>query len=411
MIASSVLLSGLIIVFSSPIASKIQYPDNPQYIIWFALILGLDAISTIPFAELRAQNKAFMFAAVKLVNILCNIVLTLFFIIGCPYMLSHNQWSFIHEFIHTVYNPELGIAYVFIANLLSSLLTVFLLIPVMKNIHFKFNFTLWKQMLKYSLPLLIVGFAGMINETMDRILLKFYLPFSPEENMIQLGIYGACYKLSLIMTLFVQAYRMAAEPYFFSQSDKSDSKNTYALTMKYFVIACSFIFLFVMAYMQFFKYFIGNANSQYHEGLHIVPILLLANLCLGIYYNLSIWYKISDKTKIGATIAIGGACITLIVNVLFIPKYGFTASAWATLLCYSGMLLASYFSGQKYYPIPYPVKRISTYILLSLGLYVSSLLFERFSSNEIAILTFNTSILFIFALLTYILEKPKKIVP
>lgn len=407
-ISTSILFSALIIFFSNSIADKIQYHDHPEYISWFALILGLDAISTVPFSELRVKNKALFFAGIKMINIACNIFLTLFFVIGCPYILSHDKWTFLHSFVNTIYNPSIGIGYIFIANLMSSILSILLLSPLILKLKFHFDFGLWKEMLKYSLPMLIVGFAGMVNETMDRILLKFYLPLSPDKVMIQLGIYGACYKLSLIMTLFVQAYRMAAEPYFFSQAEKKDSKDIYAITMKYFVITCSFIFLFVMVYLDIFKYFVGKEGSVFHQGLHIVPLLLLANLCLGVYYNLSIWYKVSNKTIIGAIIALGGALITLILNISLIPVFGFTGSAWATLICYASMMFASFFWGNKYYPISYPILRLSFYLGLSLFLYILSTSIPAIISNSYGRFTCNTLLLLIFPLVVFMIEKPKK---
>ena len=411
LILSSVLLSGLFIFFSPFISESIHYKNHPEYISWFAIILGLDAISIIPFAELRARNKPLLFAGIKLINIACNILLTLFFIVGCPYILSHEYLSFWQPFVHAVYNPSIGIGYIFIANLMSSAISILLLLPIILKIKWQFDLALWKEMMKYGMPMLIVGFAGMVNETMDRILLKFYLPLSPEKAMIQVGIYGACYKLSLIMTLFVQAFRMAAEPYFFSQSQHKDSKEMYALTMKYFVMVCSFIFLFVMVYMDVFKYFVGKEGSAFHQGLKVVPLLLLANLCLGVYYNLSIWYKISNKTGIGALIALGGAAITIVLNVALIPSYGFMGSAWATLICYAAMMLASYFLGAVYYPIAYPVSSLSAYFLLSICLYLLSQMYSHFTSNLTLQMIGNTIILLIFPLIVYIFEKPKKILP
>jgi O-antigen/teichoic acid export membrane protein len=410
-ISTSVIISGSLIFFSDSIADKIQYHDHPEYISWFALILGMDAISSIPFSELRVKNKPFLFAGIKLINIACNIFLTLFFVVGCPYILANDQWAFLQSFVQSIYNPSIGIGYIFIANLLSSAISLLLLLPIMLKLEFSFDFSLWKEMLKYSLPMLIVGFAGMINETMDRILLKFYLPLSPEKAMVQLGIYGACYKLSLIMTLFVQAYRMAAEPYFFSQAQNKDSKEVYAVTMKYFVITCSFIFLFVMVYLDIFKYFVGKEGSVFHQGLQIVPLLLLANLCLGIYYNLSIWYKISNKTVFGAIIGLGGAAITLLLNITLIPVYGFIGSAWATLICYASMMFASFIWGKKYYPVSYPILRLSIYIGLALFLYLLSHILSSYLNSGPWLFTANTFLLLTFASITYILEKPKKLVP
>jgi O-antigen/teichoic acid export membrane protein len=219
--------------------------------------------------------------------------------------------------------------------------------------------------MKYAFPLLIAGLAGMINETMDRVLLKFLLP-SNSNIMEQLGIYGACYKISIIMTIFIQTYRYAAEPYFFNEHKKSDAKNTYAQTMKYFFIVCMFIFLLTTFYLDIVKLFIGEA---YREGLNVVPILLLANLALGVFFNLSVWYKLSGQTKFGAYLTILGAVITIVANFILIPILGYTGAAWATLICYFVMTVTSYFIGQKFYTIPYDLKKIGFYFALGLLFY------------------------------------------
>ena len=221
-------------------------------------------------------------------------------------------------------------------------------------------------MLKYSLPLVVVGFAGIVNEMLDRVLLKYLLPYDLKQNMHLVGIYGACYKLSILMTLFTQAFRYAAEPFFFAQSKQKNAPETYALVMKYFVWTGGLIFLGVMLFIDIFKYFIG---STYHEGLVIVPILLLANLFLGIYYNLAIWYKLTNKTLIGAYISLTGAAITLVLNVLFIPSLGYMISAWATFLCYVVMVGLSYAFSKKYYPIPYQLELLTKYLILAISLF------------------------------------------
>lgn len=387
------------ILFAQPIANVLRYPENSEYVIWFALIIALDAISTIPFARLRAKNKAVRFASVKLIGIIVNILLNLFFILLCPYMLKH---SIMPEFIDIVYKGRIGVGYVFISNLISSSIVVLLLLPDMVKIKARFDFVLWKKMIQYSLPLLIVGLAGIVNETMDRIFLKYLLP----ENIAlsQVGIYGACYKISIIMTLFIQAFRFAADPFFFAKANDHDAKQTYALVMKYFVIICSFIFLAVMMYIDIVKYFVGE---KYYEGLPVVPILLMANMFLGIYYNLSIWYKLTDKTNFGAVISISGAVITIILNCWWIPIIGYMGSAWATFICYAFMMLISFFYGQKKYPIPYAIARILLYIGTSIALYGISILIKP--DNNILMFVFNTILLLLFISIVVFLEKPFKI--
>ena len=337
------------------IANFLGYSHNTNYIIWFILIIAIDALTAIPFAKLRQQNKALKFALIRLVNIGVNIFLNIFFIVWAPKYFSE-YWF---------YNSTIGVGYIFIANLLASFVTLILLLPEFKFLKNGFSILLWKQMMKYAFPLLIAGLAGMINETMDRVLLKFLLP-SNSNIMEQLGIYGACYKISIIMTIFIQTYRYAAEPYFFNEHKKSDAKNTYAQTMKYFFIVCMFIFLLTTFYLDIVKLFIGEA---YREGLNVVPILLLANLALGVFFNLSVWYKLSRQTKFGAYLTILGAVITIVANFILIPILGYTGAAWATLICYFVMTVTSYFIGQKFYTIPYDLKKIGLYFALGMLFY------------------------------------------
>jgi O-antigen/teichoic acid export membrane protein len=260
------------------------------------------------------------------------------------------------------------VGYIFIANLLASSCKWLLLLPEFRNVPFQLNPKLLKALLAYSLPMVIIGFAGMVNEMLDRAILKYLLPYDPATNLKMLGIYGACYKLSILMTLFVQAFRYAGEPFFFSIAGRKDAPKAYALVMNYFVIFGMFIFLLVTLYLDLFKYFIG---AEFREGLAVVPILLLANLFLGIYVNLSIWYKLTDRTGLGAWVSIIGACLTAALNIWWIPVWGYVGSAWATLACYSLMVLLSYGLGRHFYPIRYQIGKIGGYISLGLVLYFS----------------------------------------
>ncbi|MGI8893899.1 MAG: lipopolysaccharide biosynthesis protein, partial [Bacteroidia bacterium] len=265
---SSLIFSAILAFFSQHIATAIGYPDHSEYITWFAIILAADAVTSIPFGRLRRENKAKRFAAIKLFTIGVNILLNLFFLLVCPW-LYNNGYA---ELIEFIYNPSIGVGYVFISNLLSSLATVILLLPEFRKVELNFDKSLWKEMLVYAFPLVIAGFAGMINETLDRILLKYLLP-ETANPLAQLGIYGANYKLAIFMTLFIQAYRYAAEPFFFAQSESKDRDKVYAEVMNYFVLTGSIIYVGIIIYLDVFKYFIGK---EYHGGLHIVPILLLA---------------------------------------------------------------------------------------------------------------------------------------
>jgi len=376
LLISSVMFIILSIIYSSSISEWMGYGIESRYIQYFAVIIGLDAISSISFAKLREEEKAVRFAVIRLLNIFSNIGLNLYFIVYKGF----------------------GIEYIFIANLISSVITILLLMPEMLMSKCNFDTKLWKKMAIYALPLLIAGLAGMTNETIDRILLKKLLP-NPEIAASELGLYGAFYKLSIIMTLFIQTFRYAAEPFFFSQHKSNDNKKVYADVMKYFTIIMIVIFLGVT---MFYDFIIGFLGEAYHDerGFLVVSILLLANLFLGIFYNLSIWYKLTEKTKYGAYLSIFGAIITLILNFVLIPIIGFVGSAIATLVCYFSMSVASYFIGKKYFPIPYNLKTIGLYIFNMLGIYFVI----YFYPENILI---NCLLLVGFVIFVYLTEKPK----
>ena len=353
-----------ITLVNSQLSAALSYAEHPEYVLWFAVILTLDAMSAIPFARLRAENKAFRFAGIKLIEILVTVSLSLFFIAYCPKLYQQNPQAALLYF----YQPSIGLGYVFIANLSASALKFLLLAPQLAGIAWGFDRIVFCRMLRYSLPMAVVGGAGIIDEMLDRTLLKYLLPYDALTNMKMLGIYSACYKLSILMSLFIQAFRYAAEPFFFAHADKTDARKTYAAVLKYFVMFCVFIFLLVTLFIDFFKYFVGN---EFRAGLSVVPILLLANLCLGLYINLSIWYKLTDKTLIGACVAVGGALLTIVLNIWWIPVLGYTGSAWAKLACYAGIAFVSYLLGQKYYPVNYDVKQVLGYIALGISLYAA----------------------------------------
>jgi len=385
---SSTLFIILLWIFSQPVANTLKYSGHPEYIIWLALIVALDAFTSIPFAKLRHQNRPVRFMALKFINIFTNIGANLFFLLLCPWLIKTHHLSF----IEAIYSENIGVGYIFISNLIASLVTLIFLIPdILRNSALRsVDFRLLRQMLSYSLPLLIVGFAGMINETLDRILLKYLSPASVNA-MEQVGIYGANYKLAILMTMFVQAFRYAAEPFFFSHAKEQNSKQIYADVLKYFVICCLLIFLGVMLYLDIVKYFIGK---NYHEGLKIVPVLLFANLFLGIIYNLSFWYKLNNMTRYGAYITIFGAAVTLIANFILIPLLGYVGSAWATFICYFLMMIVSWYYGNKFYPVRYDMRSIGIYLAVSLGLYAVSMLAR--TSMIVVNLLINTALMFVF---------------
>jgi O-antigen/teichoic acid export membrane protein len=367
-LSTSALFILLTTVFRQPIAELLRFPQHPEYILWFGLILGMDAISAIPFARLRSENKPMQFAGIKLVGIGVNIGLNLFFLLACPWLLEKGPQS-LHGFITAIYNPAIGVGYVFISNLIASSITLLLLLPVILRTRIEFSASTWRKMLVYALPLLVAGLAGVVNESLDKLLLRYLLP--ADTAMSQVGIYGACYKISIMMTIFIQAFRFAAEPFFFAQSAEKNAREVYARVMKFFVVACLLIFLGIMLFMDIVQHFIGEA---YREGLGVVPILLTANMFLGIYFNLSIWYKITGQTRFGAWFAIAGAIITILLNIWWIPLIGFYGSAWATLVCYVAMAALSFGFGQKHYRIPYETGRIMLFIAAAMVVYLLDLL-------------------------------------
>ena len=396
-LVSTLLFIAIVVVFAQPLAKVIQHPEHSNYVLWIILIIGLDAFTSIPFAKLREQNKPSRFVFIKIFNILINVGLNIFFIGICKNAYN-NPASDFYTIANMVYNPQIGVGYVFISNLVASFMVLLLLVPETIKINFTFDTILWKRMMIYALPLLFAGLAGMTNETMDRLLLKYLLPKNIAES--QMGIYGACYKISIIMTLFIQTFRYAAEPFFFSNAREKNSKALYADVMKYFIITCSFIFLATMLNLSWIKYFIGE---DFRSGIGVVPILLLANICLGAFFNLSIWYKLSNKTKYGAYLTCLGAVITLSLNFILIPTMGFMGSAWATLACYFMMMVASYFLGNKHFPVNYDVKSILGYLTLSLALYFTG--YYLVPENSALTIVLNNLLVLLFIATVYFLER------
>jgi O-antigen/teichoic acid export membrane protein len=396
---TSVLFLMVAWLFRDSMAAFVKDPTHPAYIVWVALILSTDAISAIAFAKLREQNKARNFAVIKALNILTNIVFNVFFIVLCPKILAHPD-NVLYSIVQQIYRPDIGVGYVFISQVLSSGITLLMLLPNMLKAGIHFDKKLLRKILPYALPLLLAGFAGMINETLDRIILLYLI--KPEQvAREQIGIYGACYKISIIITMFVQAYKYAAEPFFFSNAKDPDFRKIYADITKYFIIICLFIFLGTMFNLSWIQYFVGK---NFRSGLKVVPILLMANLCLGVFYNLSMWYKLAHKTMFGAYLTIFGAVITIVINVVFVQYYGYMASAWATLICYASQMVVSYFLSNKYFPVKFELPRIGLYFALSLALYfVSDQV--HFGSNTITLVV-NNSLILLFAIVVYLVERP-----
>ena len=374
LLVSTIVLSVLLWFNQSYLVEITSQQAFPQLVSLSIFIITFDALSAIPFARLRNEGKPRLYALIKVAGILINVGLTIFFIKYCPYEYNKtggNSW------IVLFYQPNKNpIEYILYANIAQSLFTLMLLLKWLIPNKFSFSATVWKEMIVYALPMLIAGLGYTVNETFDRLMLGWWLP--PQIAQQQLGIYGACYKLSILISLFIQAFRLGAEPYFFKQAGSNDAPKTYARVMKFFVLTITLMFLVVSLYLPVWRYFIA---PKYWAGLTIVPVLLLANMFLGIYINLSVWYKITSKTLAGSVITLIGVVITFLINWLFIPRFSYVASAWATFLCYGTMMVISYVWGQKNYYIPYATKKLLAYlgivVLLFFIHYALSLLWQN----------------------------------
>ncbi len=386
MVFTTILFSLILVAFTESITKLLHY-SNTLTIYWTIGILSSDALLALPYAYLRQHNKAFNFSLLKILNVMFNIGFNLFFFLLCKKHFD-NHYSTLWA---KIYNPEIGISYAFLSNLLANGLNMLLLLPVLKKFCFEWDTALLRPMLVYALPLVVVGLAGMINETFDRIVLKYLLP--PDVAQSAQGIYGACYKLSILLTIFIQAYRYAAEPFFFRIFKDNDSKEMYAKTTDVFVAFGLILWLGTILNLPILQYFIG---PSYRVGLKVVPVLLTANLCLGIYFNLSFWYKLTGQTQIGAYITLLGAILTLLINFIFVPKYSYVASAWATLAAYASMMLLSYFLGQKYFKVNYFMDRILINCISALAIF---LLVKNISlSNLMLQIVVNNVFLLLFVL-------------
>ena len=361
---SSLLLSGVIWLASDSIALILEYPEKGIYIKWLSLILAIDAMVAIPFAQLRREGKAVKFAAFKLSNIGANVLLNLFFIVFCPRFLAENP----EHFLSAIYEPELGVGYVFLSNLMANALYLILFISARKKVRLQFDKMEWLRIIRYALPVLIIGFTGVTSEMLSRIMLKHRLPegFYPEYSNLEIvGIFGACYKLSVLMTLAVQAFRYAFEPFFFNRAKDKNATQVFSKVMTYFVILTSFSWLILCLFMPYYAPIFLRQES-YLIALDAVPWLLGGGMFLGIFYNLSLWYKLTDKTLYGAYMSLTGALSTLFLNWILIPVYGYLGSAYATFFSYLLMVITSYMWGRRHYPVPYKLKSVMFYIILSL---------------------------------------------
>jgi O-antigen/teichoic acid export membrane protein len=399
LISTGVIIAGMIF-FRESLAGFIGLSNHPGYVTLSAVIIGFDALVALPFAKLRHDNRPRKYAVIQIARILLNIGLVYFFLTICPAVIKKNQ----NSILHFIYNARYSVAYVLLANAAASIFAFIALFKEWSNIKLRINKILWKEVIIYALPLTVAGFAGMINETFDRVMLQRWSPLKGDAATFEVGIYSACYKLSILITLFVQAFRMGAEPFFFKQSTEENAPRVYARVMKFFVLTICFMFLVVALYLEIWKALFIRDEKMW-EGLRVVPILLFANMFLGIYYNLSIWYRLSHKTTAGAYITLIGAGITLFVNFIFIPYFGYMACAWATFLCYGAMMVISYSWGQKSYPVPYAWKKLLSYMVIVAIFYFVHHSIIQIWHSEILNLTIATFLLFLFGLFIYRIER------
>jgi O-antigen/teichoic acid export membrane protein len=365
LIASTSVFLTLFWVLAPEIAAWLQYPDHPEYVRWFALIIAFDTLAAIPFARLRLENRPIYFAVVKTLNIVVNIAFVYFFFRVCPWLSERG-----YEWAAALFREEYKVGYVVISNLIASTSVLLLLIPEYRKLRWQFDGVLWRRMMRYAAPLIIVGIAGVINQLVGIPMLKRFASDDLSYNLAMAGTYGAAAKLAVLMNLFTQAFNYAAEPFFFRHSEREDKATVYAQVGQGFALVGSLAFLGIMLYMDIVKYYLGE---DLRGGIGVVPLLLLAYLMLGLYYNFSIWYKLADRTGIGGYIAVGGSIITISLNYWLIPQQEYMAPGWAALACYTFMAGVSYWTGQRYYPIHYPIGRMLTYILVAVGLYGVSL--------------------------------------
>ena len=381
---ASAIFCVLCLIFNAPISALMGYADHPEYIACMTTIVSLDALQSILFARLRGQHRPVKFMALKMSFIILSVLLNLFIFLGAPAIYdAHPEW------ISWWYRPEYSVGYIFFINLVCTVSVTFGFIPELRGFAYGFDRKLASRMLRYALPILVLSIAGILNQVADKITYRFIVPGA--EGDIQLGIYGACTKIAMIMALLTQAFRYAYEPFVFGKSRDKDNKEMYATTMKYFIIFTLLAFLAVVFYMDILKYLIGNT---YWEGLRVVPIVMMAEIFMGIYFNLSFWYKLRDKTYWGAIMSVIACAVLLGVNFIFVPRYGYVACAWGGLAGYGTAMLLSYFIGQHYYPIRYDIKGIAIYFALALAMFgVSQVLpishaWLRMSVNTLMLLLF-----------------------
>jgi len=359
---TSLLFAASCIIFSQPIANVMGYSTHHEYISLMSCTVALDAFGCIPYVYLRFKNRPIRFVFLNLFGIAINIFFNIFFLVICPWLALKAP-----NLINWFYDPSYGVGYVFISNLISSALVTIALLFDVFVVKFEFDEKLLKQMLKYSLPLVVLGIAGIMNQTLDKILFPFLMHGRNEAK--ELGIYGGIGKIALVMTMFTQAFRYAYEPFIFAQKKDKNSIEAYADAMKYYILIALFIFLGMVLYIDIFKLII---KDTYWVGLKVVPIVLFSFIFQGIFFNLSLWYKLTDKTMYGAWFSILGTIIIVLLNIVLVPTYSYMGCAWAAFVCFFVIMVVSYYFGQKYMPIKYDMKTIGLYTAVTIILYAIS---------------------------------------
>ncbi|MDU1891250.1 MAG: oligosaccharide flippase family protein [Dysgonomonas sp.] len=403
--STSLLFILLCFTFIVPISEFLKYTEHREHLSIMAIVVAMDAFMTVPFAYLRYKKRPMRFASLKLIFIFSNIFFNIFFLVIYPWIYK----TFPDFFFNKFYHPNIGIGYIFLANLLSTLTVLILLVPTtMKGLKFNFDKALLKRMLKYSFPLLILAIAGVVSQSVAQLVYPYIFESTVEADR-QLGIYTACIKITVVITMFIQAFRYAYEPFFFGKNKESNDTKPYADAMKFFIIFALILFLGMMFYIDIISYLMTLIGKDYAVGLNILPIAMMGEILFGVYFNLSVWYKLTDKTKYGSYFSVLGCILQVAINIIFVPMYGYIASAWATLISNLIIMGISYFIGQKYFPIKYDIKNIALYFFLAAVFYAAAMYPQI--DNEILRLTYRTAFLILFAGIIVKRDLPLKEIP
>lgn len=389
---TSLVSALLVMLFLHPIASVVGYADHPEYVAVMYVTVAIDAFMAIPFAYLRYLHKPIKFAMLKIINILMNIALNILYLIILP-ALKLNLFGIYDE------QFTLDVAFVFYINLFCTCATLLMLWKEWGTIPFKIDKVTCKRMFNYTWPLLVMGLAGQLNQAASQILFPYFFDGSQEEARTQLGIYGACIKIAMIMVMITQAFRFAYEPFVFGKSKDKDNRETYAQAMKFYLVFTLLAFLMVMGYLDILKFLVGES---YWEGLRVVPIVMAAEIMFGVFFNLSFWYKLTDRTIWGAYFSGIGAVVLIVIDILLIPRFSYMACAWAGFAAYATSMILSYFIGQRYYPITYPIKDMTIYLILTIFLFIGIQYANRAFPLWIALII-NTLLIAVFVV--YLVKK------